>query len=210
MNIYGVRWLTRVCKVACSTGQAPKQRQTRVIIPIHKKGDKRKCTNYSGISLISVPGKVYAKCFEKKCREIVEPKLTDAQCGFCSGRSTMDQIFALQQIFEKSGEYAKEVIACFVDLEKAYDHIPRDKLWAVLLQYSIDGQLLTIIKSLYMHSEVCVRVNSAMTKPFRVSVELRQCCSLSPILFLIYMDRIVKKSESCGAEKIGECTAQRL
>ena len=122
----------------------------------------------------------------------------------------MDQIFALQQIFEKSGEYAKEIHACFVDLEKAYDHIPRDKLWAVLLQYSIDGQLLTIIKSLYMHSEVCVRVNSAMTKPFRVSVELRQRCSLSPILFLIYMDRIVKKSESCGGEKIGECTAQRL
>ena len=153
MNIYGVRWLTRVCKVACSTGQAPKQRQTSMIISIHKKGDKKKCTNYRGISLISVPGKVYAKCLEKKCREIVEPKLTDAQCGFRPGRSTMDQIFALQQIFEKSWEYAKEVNACFVDLEKAYyDRIPRDKLWAVLLQYGIDGQLLTAIKSLYVHS----------------------------------------------------------
>ena len=62
-----------------------------MIIPIHKKGDKRKCTNYRDISLISVPGKVYAKCLEKKCREIVEPKLTDAQCGFRPGRSTMDQ-----------------------------------------------------------------------------------------------------------------------
>ena len=39
MNIYGVRWLTRVCKVACGTGQAPKQWQTSVIIPIHKKRD---------------------------------------------------------------------------------------------------------------------------------------------------------------------------
>ena len=122
----------------------------------------------------------------------------------------MDQIFALQQIFEKSWEYAKEVNTCFVDLEKAYDRIPRDKLWAVLLQYGIDGQLLTAIKSLYMHSEICVRVNSATTKPFRVSVGLRQGCSFSPILFLIYMDRIVKKSESCGGVMIGECTVQRL
>ena len=80
----------------------------------------------------------------------------------------------------------------------------------MLLQYGIDGQLLTAIKSLYMHSEVCVRVNSATTKPFRVSVGLRQGLSLLPILFLIYMDRIVKKSESCGGVKIGECTVQRL
>ena len=86
----------------CRTGLAPKQWQTGVIIPIHKKGDNRKCTNHRGISLISVADKVYAKCLEKKRHEIVEPKLTDAQCGFCPGRSTMDQIFALQQIFEKS------------------------------------------------------------------------------------------------------------
>ena len=75
---------------------------------------------------------------------------------------------------------------------------------------ALDGQLLNAIKSLYMHSEVCVRVNSATTKPFRVSVGLLQGCSLSPILFLTYMDRIVKKSESCGGVKIGECTVQRL
>ena len=54
MYIYGVRWLTRVCKVAYSTGQPPKQWQTSVIIPIHMKGDKRRCTNYRGVSLISV------------------------------------------------------------------------------------------------------------------------------------------------------------
>ena len=64
MNMYGVRRLTRICKVACKTEQAPMQWQINVIIPIHKTGDKRKCTNYRGISLISVPGKVYAKCLE--------------------------------------------------------------------------------------------------------------------------------------------------
>ena len=91
---------------------------------------------------------------------------------------------------------------CLIMHVKAYDRISRDKLWAVLLQYGVGGQLLTAIKSLYMHSEVCVSVNNATTKPFGVSVGLRQGCSLSPILFLICMDRIVKKSESCGGVKI--------
>ena len=56
----------------------------------------------------------------------------------------MDQIFALQQIFEKSWEYAKEVNACFVDFEKACDRIPRDKLWAVLLVLQLLGGAVTV------------------------------------------------------------------
>ena len=96
-----------------------------MIIPIFKKGDRKQCTNYRGISLLSLPGKVYAKCLERKCREIVESKLEDGQCGFRPGRSTTDQIFTLKQIFEKSWEYGKDLFACFVDLEKAYDRDPR-------------------------------------------------------------------------------------
>ena len=52
-------------------------------------------------------------------------------------------------------------------------------------------------------------LNSETTKSFRVSVGLRQGCSVSPILFLIYMDRIVKKSEFCGGVKIGDCAVLR-
>ena len=62
--------------------------------------------------------------------------------------------------FEKSWKHVNEVNAGFVDLEKAYDRISRDKFWAMLLQYDVGGQLLTAIKSLYMHFEVYVRVNS--------------------------------------------------
>ena len=81
-----------------------------------------------------------------------------------------------------------------------------------VIQCGIDGQSTTVtaIKSLYMHSEVCISVTSATTKSFTVGMRLRQGCSLSPILFLIHMDRIVKKNESCGKVKIGECTVQRL
>jgi len=49
----------------------------------------------------------------------MEPKLNDTQCVFCPGRSTTDQIFTLQQFFENSWEYTKDVYTCFVDLEKA-------------------------------------------------------------------------------------------
>ena len=78
----------------------------------------------------------------------MESKLEDGQCGFRPGRSTTDQIFTLKQIFEKSWEYGKDLFASFVYLEKAYDWVPRDKLWKVLRKYGVDGQLLRAIKSL--------------------------------------------------------------
>ena len=97
------------------------------------------------ISLLSLPEKVYTKCLARKCREIVESKLENGQCCFWPGRSTTDQIFTVKHIFEKSRNYGKDLFACFVDLEKAYDRVPRDKLWKVLQEYGLNGQLLCAI-----------------------------------------------------------------
>ena len=76
--------------------------------------------------------------------------------------------------FDKSWKYGKEVYTCFVDLEKAYDRVPREKLWIVILEYDMRVHLLDTIESLYKESEVCFRVNDMKTNPFSVSVGLRQ------------------------------------
>ena len=185
----GILWLTRVCQVAWKLGKTPRDWQTGVIIPTFKKGDRKQCTNYRRISLLSLPGKVYAKCLERKCREIVESKLEDGQYGFRPGRSTTDQIFTLKQIFEKSWD----LFACFDDLEKAYDRVPRDKLWEVLQEYGVSSQLLRATKSFNCPPEVCVRINGKQSKPFQVGVGLRQGCVLSPFLFIVYMNYWIDK-----------------
>ena len=79
-----ILWLTRVFQVAWKFDKTPRDWQTGVIIPIFKKGERKQCTSYREISLLSFPGKVfYIKCLERKCREIVELKLGDGQSGFC-------------------------------------------------------------------------------------------------------------------------------
>ena len=86
---------------------------------------------------------------------------------FYPGRCTMDQIFTLKQIFEKSWEHGKDLFACFNDLEKAYNRVPRDKLWKVLQEYGVDGQLLHAIKLFYNRLEVCVRINGKQSSAIR-------------------------------------------
>ena len=94
----------------------------------------------------------------------MKSKLEDGQCGFRPGRSTTDQIFTLKQHTSRNlGSVANIALhACFVDLEKAFDRVSRDKLWKVLRKYGADGQLLRAIKSFYCRPEICVRVSSFM------------------------------------------------
>jgi len=74
--------------------------------------------------------------------KIIEPKLDNTQCGFRRGCSTTDQSFTLQNIFEKSWEYAKDVCKCFVDLGKVYSRVPREKLWGMLGVFSSGHRLI--------------------------------------------------------------------
>lgn len=207
----GILWLKRVCQVAWSSGKAPMDWQSGIVVPIFKnKGNRRDCANYRGISLLSIPGKVYSRCLETRARGIVEPQLAEGQCGFRPGRSTTDQIFTLRQVFEKAWEYNLDICACFVDLQKAYDRVPRDKLWGVMREYGVNGRLLNAIKSLYERSESCVRVNGVKSRSFRVNSGLRQGCVLSPLLFITFMDRIDRRSRGGVGATVGRCSIDRL
>ncbi|KAK5904105.1 hypothetical protein CesoFtcFv8_005702 [Champsocephalus esox] len=198
LGLEGLSWLTRLINVAWKSETVPKEWQTGVVVPLFKKGDQRVCANYRGITLLSLPGKVYSKVLERRVRPIVEPQIEEEQCGFRPGRGTTDQLFTLAKILEGAWEYAYPVYMCLVDLEKAYDRVPRELLWEVLREYGVRGPLLRAIQSLYSQSESCVRVLGSKSDPFPVRVGLRQGCALSPILFVIYMDRISRHSRGGG------------
>ena len=127
-----VKWLHRIMCLAWENGQVPEDWQRAVIVPVHKKGSKLKCENYRGISLLSIPSKVYARILDERTRDVTESKVLEAQGGFRKGRSCTDQLFTIRQMSEKMLEKNKKMVVACVDLEKAYDRVGRDKLWDVL------------------------------------------------------------------------------
>ena len=81
----------------------------------------------------------------------------------------------------------------FLDMEKVYDRVDRDAVWDVLRLYGIGGRLLRGVKSLYVGSETCVRVGNELSEWFPVRVGLRQGCVMSPWLFNLYTDGVVRE-----------------
>ena len=117
----------------------------------------------------------------------------EEQCGFRSDRGCVDQVFVMKQMSEKFVDKNKSLYVAYMDLEKARMRVDREAMWLVLGMYGINGQLLKAVQSLYEKSEACVRVCREEGEWFEVGVGLRQGCVMSPWLFNLFMDAVMKE-----------------
>ncbi|KAK3563034.1 hypothetical protein QTP86_014091, partial [Hemibagrus guttatus] len=112
--------------------------------------------------------------------------------------------YTFHRVLEGSWEFAQPVHMCFVDLEKAFDCVPRGILWEVLWEYGVRGPLLRAVRSLYNRSRSLVRIASCKSDLFPVHVGLRQGCPLSLVLFIVFMDRISRRSQGLEGVRFGD------
>ena len=152
-------WLLELLNEIWDKERIPDEWSRAVICPIYKKGDKRICNNYRGIALLNVASKIYERILERRLRIKVEDKLGSWQYGFRAGKSTMNPIFYMKMMIEKTIEWNKGADVAFVDFEKAFDRIDREKLWRALdeQEYEIPQKLKRAIKSTYCSTRNKIR-----------------------------------------------------
>ena len=192
-GVSAVEWLVRVFNICFYLSMVPVDWVCAIIVPLFKgKGSVFECCNFRGISLLSVVGKVYGRVLINRVRDKTDRAILEVQGGFRKGRGCTDQVFIVRQICEKYVAKGKNVYFAFMDLEKAYDRIDRDAMWNVLRLYGVGGRLLSAVKSLYAESRACVRVGNMLSEWFPVKMGLRQGCVMSPWLFNLYVDGVVR------------------
>src|SRR5574340_1276412 len=149
-----------------------------VFIPIPKKGNAKEYSNYRTIALISHALKVMLKILQARFQQYVNQELRDVQAGFRKGRGTRDQI----------------AYFCWIDHAKAFDCGDHNKLWKILKEMGIPDHLICLLRNLYAGEEATVRTGHGTTDWFQIGKGVRQGCILSPCLFNLYAEYIMRNA----------------
>ena len=136
----------------------PEEWRDSVIVPIFKeKGDIQDCGNYRGIKMIYHTMKIWERIIDRRMRE--ETSMGEEQFGFMPGRVTTYVIFAARQVIEKHREMEKELHLVFIDLEKAYDRVPRQEVWRCLREQGAPEKYVRLVKDTYEDAQTQVKTS---------------------------------------------------
>ncbi|KAK3516828.1 hypothetical protein QTP70_023704, partial [Hemibagrus guttatus] len=183
-----VELLTSLFNRVLESERMPEEWRRSVLVPIFKnKGDVQSCSNYSGIKLMSHTMKLWERVVEARLRKVVE--ICEQQYGFMPRKSKTDAIFALKILMEKYRDGQRELHCVFVDLEKAYDRVPREELWYCMRKSGVAEKHVRVVQDMYERSRTVVRCAVVMDQ---LSEEVRQ---ESPWT-MMFADDIVICSES--------------
>ena len=114
--------------------------------------------------------------------------ITDAQYGFQPSRSTIDTIFTLQSLISQKLNAKQRLYCCFIDYQKAFDTVNREKLWYKLVKAGITGKLLRIILSLCTDVRACIKSTGQISEEFPVNTGLLQEEVMSPLLLHMFIN----------------------
>ena len=121
-------------------------------------------------------------------------ELPDVQAGFREGRGTRDQIANILWIMEKAREFQKNIYFCFIVYAKAFDCVDHNKLWKILKEMGIPDHLTCLLGNMYAGQEVTVRTGHGTTDWFQIGKGVHQSCILSPCLFNLYAEYIIRNA----------------
>ena len=134
------------------------------------------------------------KILHTRLQQYVNRELPDVKAGFRKGRGARDQIANIYWIIKKAREFQKNIYFCFIGYAKAFDCVDHNKLWKILKEIGIPDHLTCLLRNLHAGQEATVRTGRGTTDWFQIGKGVHQGCILSPCLFNVYAEYIMRKA----------------
>ena len=135
------------------------------------------------------------KILQDMLQQYMNCELPAVQTGFRKGRGTRYQIANICWIIEKAREFQKDIYFCFIYHAKAFDCVNHNKLWKILKKIGIPDHLICLLRNMYAGQEATVRTRHGTTEWFQIGKGLSQGCILSPCLFNLHAEYIMRNDE---------------
>ena len=145
--------------------------------------------------------KLWERVIKHRLRKMTS--VTKNQFGFMPGRLTIEAIFLTRQLMERYREQKKDLHMVFIDLEKAYDKVPRKVMWWALDRKKVPTKYVTLTKDMYENVVTSVRACDSKTNDFPLKIGLHQGSALSPYIFTLVVDEITRDIQG---EILGVCS----
>ena len=134
------------------------------------------------------------KILQARLQQYVNHELPDVQAGFRKGRGTRGQIANIHWIIKKATEFQKNIYFCFIDYAKAVDCVDHKKLLKILKEMGMPDHLICLLRNLYAVQEATVRIGRGTTDLLQTGKGVHQGCILSPCLFNLYAEYIMRNA----------------
>ena len=184
-------------------GEPATQMYKSTFITLPKVPGTLECNKHRTISIMSQITKIILRIVLNRIRNKILPEIGNEQFGFIKGKGTRNAIFILRMLMERAIEVNKDLYVCFVDYEKAFDRVKHVDLIRMLEELNIDGKDLRLIKNLYWNQEASVKVGNDESETQYIKRGVRQGCVLSPDLFNLYSELIMRDLRDLEGIKVG-------
>jgi len=136
--------------------------------------------------------RLYAALLNQRLVEYTEAEglRAPSQAGFRPGMSTLHPVFTLQHLFDRARHRREPLFCCFLDLQGAYDRVPRPLLWEALARLGLHGAMPAAIHSLYTNAQYAISVGGRRGAGVPSARGVKQGCPLSPTLFGLLLDSL--------------------
>ena len=162
---------------------------------LHKSGNVKDCNNYRTIALISHASKILLIVILNRMTPKIESEMSDCQAGYRKNRGTIDMLFVLQILIKKVRNSNKEVFITFIDYSKAFDSVGHQHLFQTMIKMGFPNHLVSLIASLYKDQKTTIRWDNQKCESLNITKGVRQGCILSPHLFSIYTEQIMREAD---------------
>ena len=189
---FAIDQLTSLFQQIYQSGNIIDEMCDSVFVALPKVEGTLECSKHRTLSIMSQITKILLRIILKRIRSKLRTQISDQQFGFVPGKGTSNALFALRVLTENVLEVQKDIFVCFVDYEKAFDKVKHANLFNMLNEAGIDGKDMRLMRNLYWKQKATVRVGDEESPSLEIRRGVRQGCVLSPELFNLYSEVIMR------------------